>query len=134
MGENPDLETQVKPSPPNGEGSKEGFFEPLLERLKKKDEKKTTKKIQQIIWLEPKTFARVLEVAEALGLAANQTIELIVEDYLTSGREPRKAMVKEVVCPECGQGFEGVDKWFEHLRNKSDEARRLVYKILELRR
>jgi hypothetical protein len=133
MGENPNLETQVKPSSSNGEGSKEGFFE-SLQRLKKKDEKKTIKKVQQIIWLEPKTFARVLEIAEALGLAPNQTIELMIEDYIMSGRDLRKAMAKEIICPECGQGFESVDNWFEHMKNKSDEARRLVYKLLELRR
>jgi hypothetical protein len=135
MGENPNLEVQEKPSP-DGEGSKEGFFEPLLERLKKKEDRKT-KKVQQIIWLEPKTFARVLDLAEDLGLAANQTIELIVEDYIARGGDLTKAVekIKEVIkCPECGQDFESVSQLFEHLKNKSDEARNLVYKLLDLRK
>ena len=135
MGENPSLEAQEKPSP-RGEGFKEGFFEPLLERLKKKEDRKM-KKVQQIIWLEPKTFARVLEIAEDLGLAANQTIELIVEDYIARGGDLTKAIekVKEVIkCPECGQDFESVSQLFEHLKNKSDEARNLVYKLLDLRK
>jgi hypothetical protein len=135
MGENPNLEAQEKPSP-RGEGPKEGFFEPLLERWKRREDRKT-KKVQQIIWLEPKTFARVLELAETLGLAANQTIELIVEDYIARGGDLTKAVekVKEVIkCPECGQDFESVSQLFEHLKNKSDEARNLVYKLLDLRK
>jgi hypothetical protein len=118
------------------EPSEEGFFEPLLERLRRREDRKA-KKVQQIIWLEPKVFAKVLEFAEALGLAANQTIELMIEDYIERGGDLSKAVekVKEVVkCPECGQGFENVALWFEHLKNKNDEARSLVYKLLELRR
>jgi hypothetical protein len=136
MGENPDLEAHEKPSSLNGEGSKEGFFEPLLERLKKREEKKSAKKVQQIIWLEPKVFAKVLELAEALDLAANRTIELIVEDYIMRRGDLEKAMImKEVVkCPECGQGFETINEWLIHMKNKSDEARSLVYKLLELRK
>ena len=126
-------------APMRGKPSEEGFFEPLLERLKKREreEKKTIKKVQQIIWLEPKTFARVLELAEDLGLAPNQTIELIVEDYIARGGDLSKAIerIKEVVkCPECGENFETISDWLVHLKNKSDEARSLVYKLLELRK
>jgi len=105
--------------------------------LKKREERKTAKKIQQIIWLEPKVFVKVLELAGALGLAANQTIELIVEDYIARGGDLEKAIgrIKEVVkCPECGENFETINEWFVHLKNKSDEARSLVYKLLDLRK
>jgi hypothetical protein len=76
-------------------------------------------------------------LAEGLGLAANQTIELIVEDYIARGGDLEKAIerIKEVVkCPECGENFETVSDWLMHLKNKSDEARSLVYKLLELRK
>jgi len=122
-----------------GEGD-EGLLKELQERVQ---QLKATKKVQQIVWLDPRTFAKVLEFADVLRLAPNMVISLIVEDYIAKGGEPMKMRtqvvekVKErelVWCPECLKKFPDVSTWKEHLRQNPQELRNLIRDLMELLR
>jgi len=114
-------------------------FESLKAKAEALKETKTKKVFQRFVWISPKSYAKICELAEALKTSTSQVISLIVDDYFERGlnllERKSEVEVKEIVkCPECGQGFESVAQWFEHLKNKSDEARNLMYKLLELRK
>jgi len=114
-------------------------FESLKAKAEALKEAKTKKVFQRFVWISPRSYAKICELAEALKTSTSQVISLIVDDYFERGlnllERKDEVQVREVVkCPECGQGFESVTQWFEHLKNKSDEARRLVYRLLELGR
>jgi len=132
MGENPSLEAQEKPSPHNGEGFKEGFFESLLEKLSKEKEEKraTKKKVQQVIWLEPKTFTKILELSTKYGFAPNQICSAIIEDYLEREQKPVERIVRKVVCPECGLEVNDRKDLLMHLKENPEEARTFVHRLL----
>jgi hypothetical protein len=114
-------------------------FESLKEKAEALKGVKTKKVFQRFVWISPRSYAKVCELAEILKTSTSQVISLIIDDYFERGlnllERKSEVQVKEVVvCPECGQGFESVAQWFEHLKNKNDEARSLVYKLLEFRK
>ena len=122
---------QVNPLSPR-EGSKEGFFESLLQKyLKEKEEDKKSKKVQQIIWLELPTFARVLELTIKHGVAPNVICSAIIEHFFTDGQGQERVVEKVVKCPECGVE---VGDLMEHLKQNPREARALAHKLLILGR
>ena len=122
-----------------GEGD-EGLLKELQERVQ---QLKATKKIQQIVWLDPRTFAKVLEFADALRLAPNTVISLIVEDYIAKGGKPLKMRTQVVekvnerelvICPECTKKFPDLITWREHLKQNPNELKNLIRELMELTR
>jgi len=125
------LGPQEKPSPTVGEGSKEGFFESLLQKyLKEKKEERESKKVQQIIWLELPTFARILELTIKHKVAPNVICSAIIEHFFEEGQRPVERIVK-TVCPECGVEVEDL---IAHLKENPREARSLAHRLLYLSR
>jgi hypothetical protein len=123
---------QVKPSS-NGEGSKEGFFETLLEKyLKEKKEEKESKKVQQIIWLELPTFARILNLTAKHKVAPNVICSAIIEHFFDTLDERQRTVERvKIVCPECGIEVKDL---LEHLKQNPREARSLAHRLLTLSR
>lgn len=81
---------------------------------------KPTKKIQQVIWLEPKFFAKIAEMSSELGVAPNVVISEIVKRYLEKVDQPIKVVEKPVpagwYCPICISRFTSPSDLIMHLR------------------
>jgi hypothetical protein len=108
----------------------------ILTSLAKKAEEVPQKgKVRQVVWLEPRLYAKIYELAQLFRLAPNVMIALIVEDYFEKGGNPAQPKVQVVekvkerelvFCPECNEKFPDIMSWREHLRSRPQEVRRLI--------
>jgi len=107
-----------------------------LEASKPREEERPKKVLQRFVWLSPRSFAKVCELADQLKTSTSQVISLIIDDYFERGLslfERPKVEVRNVfVCPECGREEEG--GVYVHFSKYPDCGNKVLYKILELRR
>lgn len=100
--------------------------------FKIKEIPKGTKKTAQMVWLEPKVMAKILEISDEHGLAPNVVISLIVKEALFGeGKSPivkrEEVKKKVVVCPFCLGEFEDVSGFQDHIIKSHSQ----VWKILQ---
>ncbi|MEM4469078.1 MAG: hypothetical protein QXS32_08450 [Candidatus Nezhaarchaeales archaeon] len=89
------------------------------------------KKIQQIVWLEPKVFAKLAEWSEKYDVAVNVIVSEIVKKYVESGVEPIKVIERRndapagFYCPMCIKRFARPADFIEHLKLSGECRERL---------
>ena len=105
-----------------------------IEARKPKEEAKAKKVLQRFVWISPKSYAKICELAELLKTSTTQVISLIIDDYFERGLSPTGKPVeirKVALCPACGQEVEDLMK---HWKQNPVEARSLAQRLFYLAR
>jgi len=90
------------------------------------------RKTFQVVWLEPKVMAKVLELSDQYNIAPNQVISEIVKHALTgesmlTKKEIVEKKVKVIVCPFCLGEFIDVSNFELHIVKEHPE----IYSIMQ---
>jgi hypothetical protein len=105
-----------------------------IEASKPKEEAKAKKVLQRFVWISPKSYAKVCELAEILKTSTSQVISIIIDDYFERGLSPTEKPVeikRVTLCPACGQEVEDL---MSHWKQNPSEARSLAQRLLYLGR
>ena len=98
------------------------------------ERKKSSRRVQQIVWVRYETFQWILSLCSQLDIAPNTVIaELLdrIREYANTGVfQPIKVIEKEIVkgykCPYCNKVFDGSSEFIEHLVEHRDMLKQIV--------
>lgn len=81
------------------------------------------KRIQQVIWLKPLTFSKILMLADKYGVAPNVVIaeildRVLMDDSVLFRKEVVEKVVKKVLCPVCLEEFDDVASFNRHVEQR----------------
>lgn len=91
------------------------------------------RKTFQVVWLEPKVMAKVLELSDQYNIAPNQVISEVVKhallgESMLTKKEIVEKKVKVVVCPFCLLEFEDVKSFEDHVAKDHTEIYSIIHK------
>lgn len=91
------------------------------------------RKTFQVVWLEPKVMAKVLELSDQYNIAPNQVISEIVKhallgESMLTKKEIVEKKVKVVVCPFCLKEYVDVSSFEDHITKDHPEIYAIIKK------
>jgi len=95
-------------------------------------DKRKGRKVQQVIWVKPLTFSKILLLADKYGVAPNTVIseildKVMVDQSIIFKDKVVEKVVKKVVCPLCLSEFVDVESFKDHFAREHPDIHSLIH-------